>query len=157
MKKGLLLSLLAFTLQAQAQPEEEKVYLLAAVNVTDTSVAQSIFLHEPDITDLSACREAVQQGKRNRDWMSYHHIQRKDRAQGFTFQFQYHCVTSAQEIEPWYDRARYDHAYLIRVDEQLKLSVKAMSSMANCFAAQRALSSAEQAITHCAKSNQQVR
>ncbi|GAA6130860.1 hypothetical protein [Halopseudomonas sabulinigri] len=157
MKKGLLLSLLALALSAQAQPEEDKVYLLAAVNVTDTSVAQSIFLHEPDITDLSGCREAVQQGKRNRDWMSYHHIQRKDRAQGFTFQFQYHCVTSAQTIEPWYDRARYDHVYLLRVDEESKLTVKAMSSMANCYAAHRALSGEEQALSHCAKSNQQVR
>ncbi|MEH6492281.1 hypothetical protein [Halopseudomonas sp.] len=157
MNKGLLLSLLALTLSAQAQPEEEKVYLLATVNLTDSSVAQSIFLHEPDITDLAGCREAVQEGKRNRDWMSYHHIQRKDRAQGFTFQVQYQCVTSSQEIEPWYDRTRYDHAYLVRVDEQSKLGVKAMSSMANCLAAHRALSSTEQRLSHCAKSNQQVR
>lgn len=150
---GLLLMLAGLS----AQAAEEKVYLLASAGVNDTTLAHSIFLHEPDITDLEGCREAVRQAQRDGDWMKYHHILRKDKMRGFSVQMQYLCVTSAQVIEPWFDRARYNHAYLIRVDEQARLSVQAMESMAVCMGRYRALPADAQALSHCAKGSQQVR
>lgn len=150
---GLLLMLAGLS----AQAAEEKVYLLASAGVNDTTLAHSIFLHEPDITDLEGCREAVRQAQRDGDWMKYHHILRKDKMRGFSVQMQYLCVTSAQDIEPWFDRARYNHAYLIRVDEQARLSVQAMESMAVCMGRYRALPADAQARSHCAKGSQQVR
>ena len=68
-----------------------------------------------------------------------------------------HRVTSAQDIEPWFDRAHYNHAYLIRVDEQARLSVQAMESMAVCMGRYRVLPADVQARSHCAKGSQQVR
>lgn len=150
---GLLLMLAGLS----AQAVEEKVYLLASAGVNDTTLAHSIFLHEPDITDLESCREAVRQAQRDGDWMKYHHILRKDKVRGFSVQMQYLCVTSAQDIEPWFDRAHYNHAYLIRVDEQARLSVQAMESMAVCMGRYRALPADVQARSHCAKGSQQVR
>lgn len=155
MKQGMLSLLALACLSAQAA--EEKVYLLVSAGVNDTTLAQSLFLHEPDITNLDDCRQAIQQGQRDGDWMKYHHILRRDKMQGFSVQMQYRCVTSKQEIAPWFDRARYDHPYLIGVDEQSRLSVKSMESMAACMGAYRALPEAERSRSHCAKGNQKVR
>lgn len=155
MKQGLLLSLLLIGLSAQA--EQEKVYLLATAGLSDSTMAQSIFLTEPDITDLPGCVEALKQGLRDGDWLKYHHILRKDKMKGFSVQMQYRCVTSTQDIEPWFDRARYAHSYLIRVDEQSRLSVQTMQSMAACMGNYRGLSVEDQAHNHCAKGNQRVR
>ena len=154
MKQGVLLSLMLFGLQAQAA--EEKVYLLATAGLNDSNLAQSIFLHEADITSLDACREAVRQGQRDGDWLKYHHILRRDKMQGFSVQMQYRCVTGTQDIQPWFDRARYEHPYLISVDEQSSMTVRRMDTMAACMGAYRALPAARQAISHCAKSNQKV-
>ena len=45
-----------------AQAAEQRVYLVATVQLDGTSLAQSAFLHEPDITELEGCREAVREG-----------------------------------------------------------------------------------------------
>ncbi|WP_236715525.1 hypothetical protein [Pseudomonas sp. BMS12] len=156
MKRGFWLLLLVLGV-VSAQAGQEKVYLLATAGLTDTSVAQSIFLHEPDITDLAGCQEAVRQGQRHRDWQQYHHILRNDKAQGFSLQMQYQCVIGAQQVEPWFDRARYRYTYLIKVDKQSKLAVQSMDSMASCFAKRRALPALEQERSHCSKGNQRVR
>lgn len=155
MKQGLLGLLALVGLSAQA--EQEQVYLLATAGLNDSTMAQSVFLHEPAITDLAGCREAVRQGQRDRDWLKYHHIPRTDKARGYSLQMQYHCVISAQQIEPWFDQARYRHAYLISVDEQSRLAVRPMDTLAACVWARRTLSAAAQQRSHCAKSNQRVR
>ncbi|WP_043308660.1 hypothetical protein [Pseudomonas sp. ML96] len=155
MKQGLWLSLLL--LGSAAQAEQDKVYLLATAGLNASTMAQTIFLNEPDITDLAGCQEALRQGQRDGDWLKYHHILRKDKMKGFSVQMQYHCVTSAQEIEPWYERSRYDHAYLVGVDAESRLSVQPMDNMAACMGAYRSLSAAEQARQHCTKGNQRVR
>ena len=155
MKQGILLLLALLSLSSQAA--EEKVYLLATAGLNDSSMAQSIFLHEPDITDRQGCLEALKQGQRDGDWMKYHHILRKDKMKGFSVQMQYFCVTSNQEIESWFDRARYSRPYLISIDEQSRLGVQSMESMAACVGALRALPAADQARSHCAKGSQKVR
>src|SRR5690606_28439927 len=154
MKQGLLLlALVGLSTHAAS----EQVYLLATAGLNDTTMAQSIFLSEPAITDLQGCREALRQGQRHGDWLQYHHVLRRDRMQGFTVQMQYRCVTSRQAIEPWFDRARYSHPYLIRVDDQSRLDVRPMQSMAACMGIYRALAPDEQARSHCAKGNQRLR
>ena len=122
MNKGMLglLMLLGSPLVA-AQPE---VYLVASVQLGGSNLAQSIFLHEPQITTLEECQEAVRVGQRDRDWQRYHHIFMRDRFQGFTGHLDYRCVFSAQRFSGWNDRARYNHPYLISIDAQSNLQVE---------------------------------
>jgi len=86
---GLLLAL-------PTQAAEQRVYLVATMQLDGSSLAQSIFLHEPGITELEGCREAVRAGQRDRDWQKYHHIFRSDRFKGFSGHMQYRCATSDQ-------------------------------------------------------------
>lgn len=90
-----ILSLLAL-LAASAFAEQPEVYLVASVQLGGSNLAQSIFLHEPQITTLAECQEAVRVGQRDRDWQRYHHIFMRDRFQGFTGHLDYRCVFSAQ-------------------------------------------------------------
>lgn len=155
MKQGLLWLLLLVCLPGMAG--ERRVYLLATVALNGSNLAQSVFLHEPEITDLQGCEEAVKQGQRDRDWLKYHHILRRDKMQGYTAQARYRCVFAEQDIEGWSDRQHYDHTYLIGVDEQSRLSLSKQTNQALCAAHLRTLSAAQQAQSFCARSNQQVR
>ncbi|UYP31500.1 hypothetical protein OEG79_05245 [Pseudomonas sp. Z8(2022)] len=152
MNKGML-SLLAllFSPVVAAQPE---VYLVASVQLGGSNLAQSIFLHEPQITTLEECQEAVRVGQRDRDWQRYHHIFMRDRFQGFTGHLDYRCVFSAQRFSGWNDRARYNQPYLISIDEQANLQVERVSSQAQCATRLKALPAARQAISRCAAGNQ---
>src|SRR5690606_22336282 len=152
MNKGML-SLLAllFSPVVAAQPE---VYLVASVQLGGSNLAQSIFLHEPQITTLEECQEAVRVGQRDRDWKRYHHIFMRDRFQGFTGHLDYRCVFSAQRFSGWNDRARYNQPYLISIDEQANLQVERVSSQAQCATRLKALPAARQAISRCAAGNQ---
>lgn len=154
MNKGMLsvLALLAAPVVA-AQPE---VYLVASVQLGGSNLAQSIFLHEPQITTLEACQEAVRVGQRDRDWQRYHHIFMSDRFQGFTGHLDYRCVFSAQRFSAWNDRARYNHPYLISIDEQANLQVERISSQAQCATRLKGLPPARQAISRCAVGNQEL-
>ena len=118
-----ILSLLAL-LAASAFAEQPEVYLVASVQLGGSNLAQSIFLHEPQITTLAECQEAVRVGQRDRDWQRYHHIFMRDRFQGFTGHLDYRCVFSTQRFSGWNDRARYNHTYLISIDEQASLQVE---------------------------------
>ncbi|MGE8295637.1 MAG: hypothetical protein ACN6PH_08835 [Pseudomonas sp.] len=148
-----MLSLLAllFSPVVAAQPE---VYLVASVQLGGSNLAQSIFLHEPQITTLEECQEAVRVGQRDRDWQRYHHIFMRDRFQGFTGHLDYRCVFSAQRFSGWNDRARYNQPYLISIDEQANLQVERVSSQAQCATRLKALPAARQAISRCAAGNQ---
>jgi hypothetical protein len=152
MNKGML-SLLAllFSPVVAAQPE---VYLVASVQLGGSNLAQSIFLHEPQITTLEECQEAVRVGQRDRDWQRYHHIFMRDRFQGFTGHLDYRCVFSTQCFSGWNDRARYNQPYLISIDEQANLQVERVSSQAQCATRLKALPAARQAISRCAAGNQ---
>lgn len=152
MNKGML-SLLAllFSPVVAAQPE---VYLVASVQLGGSNLAQSIFLHEPQITTLEECQEAVRVGQRDRVWQRYHHIFMRDRFQGFTGHLDYRCVFSAQRFSGWNDRARYNQPYLISIDEQANLQVERVSSQAQCATRLKALPAARQAISRCAAGNQ---
>lgn len=83
-----MLSVLAL-LTAPALAEQAEVYLVASVQLGGSNLAQSIFLHEPQITTLEECQEAVRVGQRDRDWQRYHHIFMRDRFQGFTGHLDY--------------------------------------------------------------------
>ncbi|HSC85225.1 MAG TPA: hypothetical protein VLC30_16540 [Pseudomonas sp.] len=155
MKQGMVLLLCLLGLPALAG--DAKVYLLATLGLTGSTVTRSIVLEEPDIGDLQACGEAVRQGQRDGDWLKYHHIMRRDKMKGFSAQVQYRCVTSTQAIETWFDKDRYDYSYLVAVDEQSRMTLRLMESMAVCMGEYRALPAAEQAVSHCAKGNQRVR
>ncbi|MEK1906805.1 MAG: hypothetical protein AAAB13_13550 [Pseudomonas sp.] len=153
MKRSLLLALCLLGQSALA--EEGKVYLLATFVLGGSSLAQSIFLNEPDITTLDGCREAVKQGQRDRDWMKYHHILRRDKMQGFTGEVQYRCVTSNLEIDSWGDRARYEHAYLVTVDAASVMSLRKTESLAACSSELRSVA-AGLSVSQCVKSNQRI-
>jgi hypothetical protein len=43
------------------QAAEQRVYLVATMQLDGSSLAQSIFLHEPAITELDGCIEAVRE------------------------------------------------------------------------------------------------
>lgn len=154
MNKGMLsvLALLAAPVVA-AQPE---VYLVASVQLGGSNLAQSIFLHEPQITTLEECQEAVRVGQRDRDWQRYHHIFMRDRFQGFTGHLDYRCVLATQRFSDWNDRARYNHAYLISIDAQANLQVERVSSQAHCATRLKGLPAARQAISRCAAGNQSL-
>ncbi|WP_424955452.1 hypothetical protein [Ectopseudomonas oleovorans] len=147
-----LLMLLGSPLVA-AQPE---VYLVASVQLGGSNLAQSIFLHEPQITTLEECQEAVRVGQRDRDWQRYHHIFMRDRFQGFTGHLDYRCVFSTQRFSGWNDRARYNHPYLISIDAQSNLQVERMPSQAQCATRLKGLPPVRQAISHCALGNQSL-
>ncbi|MDR8016541.1 hypothetical protein RIF27_19100 [Pseudomonas guguanensis] len=154
MNKGMLglLMLLGSPLVA-AQPE---VYLVASVQLGGSNLAQSIFLHEPQITTLEECQEAVRVGQRDRDWQRYHHIFMRDRFQGFTGHLDYRCVFSTQRFSGWNDRARYNHPYLISIDAQSNLQVERVASQAQCATRLKGLPPARQAISRCAVGNQNL-
>ncbi|MFT0624238.1 hypothetical protein ACMHYQ_16445 [Ectopseudomonas guguanensis] len=147
-----LLMLLGSPLVA-AQPE---VYLVASVQLGGSNLAQSIFLHEPQITTLEECQEAVRVGQRDRDWQRYHHIFMRDRFQGFTGHLDYRCVFSTQRFSGWNDRARYNHPYLISIDAQSNLQVERMPSQAQCATRLKGLPPVRQAISRCAVGNQSL-
>ncbi|WP_376782589.1 hypothetical protein [Ectopseudomonas guguanensis] len=147
-----LLMLLGSPLVA-AQPE---VYLVASVQLGGSNLAQSIFLHEPQITTLEECQEAVRVGQRDRDWQRYHHIFMRDRFQGFTGHLDYRCVFSTQRFSGWNDRARYNHPYLISIDAQSNLQVERVASQAQCATRLKGLPPARQAISRCAAGNQNL-
>ncbi|MFN3768080.1 MAG: hypothetical protein ACK4TD_06925 [Ectopseudomonas guguanensis] len=147
-----LLMLLGSPLVA-AQPE---VYLVASVQLGGSNLAQSIFLHEPQITTLEECQEAVRVGQRDRDWQRYHHIFMRDRFQGFTGHLDYRCVFSTQRFSGWNDRARYNHPYLISIDAQSNLQVERMPSQAQCATRLKGLPPVRQAISRCAVGNQNL-
>ena len=46
---------LGLSLALPAQAAERQVYLVATMQLDGSSLAQSIFLHEPDITELQGC------------------------------------------------------------------------------------------------------
>jgi len=146
-----MLSLLAL-LAAPAFAEQPEVYLVASVQLGGSNLAQSIFLHEPQITTLAECQEAVRIGQRDRDWQRYHHIFMRDRFQGFTGHLDYRCVFSTQRFSGWNDRARY----LISIDEQANLQVERISSQAQCATRLKGLPHARQAISRCAVGNQSL-
>lgn len=148
--------LLLTTLAGMAQAAEDRVYLLAMANLGGSNLAQSVFLHEPDITTLTDCEAARLRGIRERDWAHYHHIFMRDRMQGFTVQRQYRCVVSAQLIDAWYDKGRYDHAYLITVDAEARLRLRKTSNLAACTGLLESLSGTAREQAQCAKSNQRL-
>ncbi|WP_225578912.1 hypothetical protein [Pseudomonas sp. PDM14] len=154
MKQGMLLLLLLVGLPVAAQ--ESKVYLSATFTLGGSNIAQSVFLHEPDITTLDACNEASRQGQRDRDWLKYHHILRRDKMKGFTGQVHYRCVTSVQNLDMWTDGPRYRNAYLIDIDGAAQMTLRETASLAACTSQLNALSADKQAQSHCAMSNQRI-
>ncbi|TBV06721.1 hypothetical protein [Phytopseudomonas dryadis] len=139
-----------------AQAAERQVYLLATVQLDGSNLAQSVFLHEPAITELQGCVDAVRQGQRDRDWLKYRHIFRRDLFKGFTGHMRYRCTYSDLQISGWYDGPRYDQPYLISVDDDSVLSVSRAPSQAQCTTQLRALPAKKQAQSFCAMGNQRV-
>ncbi|MCW2291404.1 hypothetical protein M2262_001454 [Pseudomonas sp. BIGb0408] len=153
-KAGMLV--LAALLGAAAQAAERQVYLVATVHLDGSNQAQSIFLHEPKITELQGCLDAVRKGQRERDWQQYHHIFRRDAFKGFTGHMRYRCAYSDLQISGWYDGPRYNQPYLITVDDDSVLGVTRAPSQAQCSTQLRALPAKKQAQSFCAMGNQSV-
>ena len=154
-RTGMLTLGLLMALTAQAA--EQRVYLVATVQLDGTSLAQSAFLHEADITELEGCREAVREGQRARDWQKYHHIFQNDLFKGFAGHMHYRCAFSDLQFSSWHDGPRYNQPYLIAVDENAMLSVERTPSQAQCMSRLRALPAARQAQSFCAMGNQQIK
>lgn len=147
---------MAALLAASAQAGERQVYLVATMHLDGSSLAQSIFLHEPDITEMQGCLDAVRKGQRERDWQQYHHIFRRDVFKGFTGHMRYRCVYSDLQISGWYDGPRYNQPYLISVDDESVLAVNRAPSQAQCSTQLQALPTKRQAQSFCAMGNQTV-
>ena len=135
---------------------ESKVYLLATVTIGGSNLSNSIFLYEPEINDLQGCRQAVSEAQQKNDWLRYHHILQRDRIKGFTAQTSYRCVNSDMDIEPWYDRDRYDYAYLINVDANSTLQVTRMESLSTCHTRLDSVVESPQTLNFCAKGSQRI-
>ena len=144
----------AVLLGASAQAAERQVYLVATAHLDGSNLAQSIFLHEPQITELQGCLDAVRKGQRERDWMHYHHIFQRDKFKGFTGHMRYRCVYSDLQISGWYDKSRYNQPYLIGIDDDAVLSVSRPPSLAQCSTQWRALPAKKKAQSFCAMGNQ---
>ncbi len=108
---------LGLSLALSAQAAERQVYLVATVQLDGSSLAQSIFLHEPQITELQGCLDAVRDGQSKRDWLLYRHIFRRDRFKGFSGHIRYQCGYSEQRFSSWHDGPRYNKPYLIGVND----------------------------------------
>ena len=138
------------------QAAERQVYLVATVQLDGSSLAQTIFLHEPQITELEGCREAVREGQRARDWPRYRHFFRSDRFKGFSGHMRYQCVYSDLDFSSWHDRLRYNQPYLISVDDDA-LSVIRTPTQAQCMTQLRSLTAGKQAQSFCAMGNQEIK
>lgn len=154
MRLGIVALLLSFG--SSVALAGERVYLVASITLGGSSLSQSIFLHEPEITDLAGCQAALSRGQQANDWLHYHHILRRDKMQGFTAQPNYRCVLSALTIEPWYDRSRYDFAYLISIDAASRLQIRRFDTQAACTAWLAKAVPVAGVQRYCARSNQQV-
>jgi hypothetical protein len=154
MKQGMLLLLSLVCLPSFA--DESKVYLLATFTLGGSNLASGVFLYEPEITDLQTCGEAVKKGQRDRDWMQYHHILRRDKMKGYTGQVHYRCVTSDLNISTWDDDRRYDHAYLISIGAQSDMRIRETPTLADCSSQFNALPVAKRALSQCARSSQRI-
>ena len=154
MNKRILSVLALLATPVFAEPSE--VYLIASVQLGGSNLAQSIFLHEPQIATLEECREAMRVGQRDRDWQRYHHIFMRDRFQGFTGHLDYRCVFTTQRFSGWNDRARYNQPYLISIDAQSNLQVERVQSQAQCATRLKGLPPARQVISRCAAGNQNL-
>ncbi|PZW68881.1 hypothetical protein F471_02192 [Pseudomonas sp. URMO17WK12:I1] len=146
----------AALLGVSAQAAERQVYLVATAQLDGSNLAQSIFLHEPQITELQGCLDAVRKGQRERDWLQYHHIFQRDKFKGFTGHMRYRCVYSDLQISGWYDKSRYNQPYLIGIDDDVVLSISRTPSLAQCSTRLRALPAKKQAQSFCAMGNQSV-
>ncbi len=146
----------AALLGASAQAGERQVYLVATAHLDGSNLAYSIFLNEPEVTELQGCLDAVRKGQRERDWQQYHHIFRRDAFQGFTGHMRYRCAYSDLQISGWYDKPRYNQPYLISIDDDSLLSVSRSSSQAQCSSQLRALPARKQAQSFCAMGNQTI-
>lgn len=155
MKQGLLVLVLT-VLTGAAQAAENRVYLMALANLGGSNLAQVVFLHEPEITQLEVCEEARLKGIRERDWARYHHIFMSHRMKGYSVQMHYRCVLNDQPIDSWYDKAKYDYAYLIKVDPSARLHVQQTSSMAQCTGALEKMPQVQREQSQCAKANQKL-
>jgi len=155
MKKGLAGALL-MTMLGTAQATDERVYLMALANLGGSNLAQVVFLHEPEITQLEVCEEARLKGIRERDWARYHHIFMSHRMKGYTMQLQYRCVVSEHFIDSWYDKAKYDYAYLVEVDATARLRLRQTTSLAQCTSILEGLPQAQREQSYCAKANQKL-
>lgn len=156
MIKAGMFAVVAALLGATAQAGERQIYLVATVHLDGSNLAQSIFLHEPEITELQGCLDAVRKGQRERDWQQYHHIFRRDAFKGFTGHMRYRCAYSDLQISGWYDGPRYNQPYLITVDDESVLGVTRAPSQAQCSTQLRALPAKKQAQSFCAMGNQSV-
>ncbi len=147
---------LGLSLALSAQATERQVYLVATVQLDGSSLAQSIFLHEPQITELQGCLDAVRDGQSKRDWLLYRRIFRRDRFKGFSGHIRYQCGYSEQRFSSWHDGPRYNKPYLIGVNDDAQLSVVRTPSQAQCMTQLRALPAARQAQSFCAMGNQEL-
>ncbi len=147
---------LGLSLALSAQAAERQVYLVATVQLDGSSLAQSIFLHEPQITELQGCLDAVRDGQSKRDWLLYRHIFRRDRFKGFSGHIRYQCGYSEQRFSSWHDGPRYNKPYLIGVNDNTELRVVRTPSQAQCMTQLRALPAARQAQSLCAMGNQEL-
>lgn len=155
MQQGLIGLLLA-GLVGTAQAADERPYLMALANLGGSNLAQVVFLYEPEITQLEACEEARLKGIRERDWANYHHVFMSHRMKGYTVQLQYRCVLNDQPIDSWYDRAKYDYAYLVEVDAAARMHLRQIASLAQCTNILQSLSDAQRQQAFCAKANQKL-
>lgn len=154
-KTGMLA--LGMLLALSAQAAEQRVYLVATVQLDGSSLAQSVFLHEPQITDLEGCLDAVREGQSTRDWQRYRHIFRRDRFKGFSGHMRYRCAFSDLQFSSWHDGPRYNQPYLISVDEASTLNVVRTPSQAKCMTQWRALPAGQQEQSFCAMGNQHIK
>jgi hypothetical protein len=155
MKKGLIGALL-MTMLGTAHATDERVYLVALANLGGSNLAQVVFLHEPEISQLEACEEARLKGIRERDWTRYHHIFMSHRMKGYTVQLQYRCVVSEQFIDSWYDKSRYDYAYLVEIDATAHMHLRQTTSLAQCTSTLQSMPQARRQQSYCAKANQKL-
>lgn len=147
---------LGLSLALSAQAAERQVYLVATVQLDGSSLAQSVFLHEPQITELQGCLDAVRDGQSKRDWLLYRHIFRRDRFKGFSGHIRYQCGYSEQRFSSWHDGPRYNKPYLIGVNDNAELRVVRTPSQAQCMTQLRALPAARQAQSFCTMGNQEL-
>jgi len=154
--KQALIGVLLMALLGTAQAAEERVYLMALANLGGSNLAQVVFLHEPEITQLEACEEARLKGIRERDWGQYHHIFMDHRMKGYTVQLQYRCVLNAQPLDSWYDKAKYDYAYLIEVDAAARMHLRLTTNLAQCTSTLERMPQAQRQQAYCAKANQKL-
>jgi len=131
---------------------DQTVYMLAKLAIQGTTYNQVVFFSDKDITTVEACEKEVLYG-RTGQWQHYGHLVRK--VAGMNISVNYICRASADTMEGWHSKARYDHVYEVDLRND-GMTIAEHKTYADCIGHIRQQKEEETYLHFCAKANQRI-